>query len=68
MAFISYCATCELGLLSEYQEVTMELVIAAAFVVGMFIGMCGGILVLSLCAMAGSEDTSLGPALTPSTK
>ncbi len=46
----------------------MEIVIAAAFVVGMFVGTCGGILVLSLCAMAGREDASLSPALTPSSK
>jgi hypothetical protein len=46
----------------------MELVIAAAFVVGVFIGTCGGILVLSLCAMAGREDASLGPALTSAPK
>ncbi len=44
----------------------MELTIAAAFVIGVFVGTCGGILVLSLCAMAGREDVSLSPALTPS--
>lgn len=44
----------------------MELAIAAAFVIGVFIGTCGGILVLSLCAMAGREDVTPSPVLSAS--
>ncbi len=34
----------------------MELLIAGAFVIGIFVGMFLGTLVLSLCAVAGRED------------
>jgi len=46
----------------------MGITIAVAFLVGVFVGIFGGTLVLSLCAMAGREDSALDPALSPLTK
>ena len=37
----------------------MDLIIGVAFLIGVFVGMFGGTLVISLCAMAGHEDQSL---------
>lgn len=46
----------------------MELAIGAAFLIGIFVGMFGGTLVLSLCAMAGHEESSLEPAPSSAAK
>ncbi|MDE3089205.1 MAG: hypothetical protein KGJ80_07450 [Chloroflexota bacterium] len=46
----------------------MELLVAAAFLVGLLVGMFLGTLVLSLCAIAGREDRSFDPVLAPSAK
>ncbi len=40
----------------------MPLAIALVFLIGVFVGVFGGILILSLCAMAGREDRSLETA------
>ena len=37
----------------------MEFIVGVAFLVGVFVGMFGGTLVISLCAMAGHEEQSL---------
>jgi hypothetical protein len=37
----------------------MGIIIGVAFLIGVFVGMFGGTLVLSLCAMAGHEEQSL---------
>ena len=37
----------------------MELIIGVAFLIGVFVGMFGGTLVISLCAMAGHDERSL---------
>lgn len=37
----------------------MDIIIGVAFLIGVFVGMFGGTLVISLCAMAGHEDQSL---------
>jgi len=37
----------------------MEFIVGVAFLVGVFVGMFGGTLVISLCAMAGHEEQCL---------
>ena len=46
----------------------MQLAIAAVFLIGVFVGAFGGILILSLCAMAGREDENLERAPSFSAK
>ena len=37
----------------------MDWIIGVAFLIGVFVGMFGGTLVISLCAMAGHEERCL---------
>ena len=46
----------------------MGFIIGVAFLVGVFVGMFGGTLVISLCAMAGHEDQSLESAPSAAAK
>jgi len=46
----------------------MELAIAAAFLVGAFVGMFVGTLIISLCAMAGRDDRALEPVFSSAAK
>jgi hypothetical protein len=46
----------------------MELIIGVAFLIGVFVGMFGGTLVISLCAMAGREEQCLETAPSAAAK
>jgi hypothetical protein len=49
----------ETGYNANNRRQKMEFTIGAAFLIGVFVGMFGGTLVISLCAMAGHEESSL---------
>ncbi|HEX7587433.1 MAG TPA: hypothetical protein VF478_03875 [Anaerolineae bacterium] len=46
----------------------MEFIIGVAFLVGVLVGIFGGTLVISLCAMAGHEDQYLETVPSASAK